>query len=344
MSSIGSVKRKIDWWLNGRKWAKKISQQSVEERDYLARAYDDRTPISASDAAKLKPDNRKLLDLRSRYAQLDLPAVKHMQWGERATDFISDHLKFFRGDTPYVWHYRDSKKVTELKYFVFLEYIAKRDNRNLLDILIEDGAFGCWHFNYPGMPVVSRDLLDSINEILYLDRQLGIFGKESLRVLDVGAGYGRLAHRMVSALPNVVDYCCVDAIPESTFLCGFYLEHCRISPRARAVPLYDVQQNLAPGQFDLAVNIHSFSECTLEAVTWWVGEISRLAIPNLLIVPNEPDELLTKEGLGVRLDFMPVLESAGYTLQHKEPVLDNPAVQKLVDVYDNFYLFSRREP
>lgn len=344
MSSIGSLKRKIGWWLNGRKQAQRLLQENMENRDYLAKAYDDRIRVSAGDAAKLKADNKKLVDLRLRYAQLDLPAAKHMQWGERATDFISDHLKFFRGDTPYVWHYRDSKKVTELKYFVFLEYISRIDNRNLLDILIEDGAFGCWHFSYPGMPIVSRDLLDSINEILYLDRRLGIFEQENLRVLDVGAGYGRLAHRMVSALPNVIDYCCVDAIPESTFLCDFYLEHRELSPRARAVPLYDVQRTLVPGQFDLAVNVHSFSECTLEAVTWWVGEISRLKIPSLLIVPNEPDDLLTKEGMGVRLDFLPVLESAGYTLQNKEPVLNNPAVQELVDVYDQFYLFSKREP
>jgi SAM-dependent methyltransferase len=228
-----------------------------------------------------------------------------------------------------------------LKYFVFLEYIAKRDSRNLLDLLKEDGAFGCWHYTYPDRPIVSRDLLDSINEILYLDRQLSIFDRQELKILDVGAGYGRLAHRMVSALPNITDYCCVDAIPESTFLCDFYIEHRGITPRARALPLWDVQDELKAGQFDIAVNIHSFSECTLEAVTWWINEISRLEIPYVWRVPNAPDELLTNEGAGLKLDFLPALESAGYRLKHKEPGLTDLAVQKLVDVYDQFHLFER---
>jgi hypothetical protein len=35
-------------------------------------------------------------------------------------------------------------------------------------------------------------------------------------VLDIGAGYGWLAHRMTQAYPELSDYCCVDAIPEAT--------------------------------------------------------------------------------------------------------------------------------
>jgi hypothetical protein len=341
MNTISAARRKIGWWLGTIRHVNKILKQDPADRQYLTLAYDDRVPVAADHALELSPNNAKLIELQERYAALDLPAVKHMQWGQRATSFIADNLKYFRGDTPYVWHYRRSRKVTELTYFIFMQYIAQKDDRGLFRLLKEDGSFGCWHFEYPERPVVSRDLLDSINEILYLDRQLSIFEWEGLRVLDVGAGYGRLAHRMLTALPNVVDYCCVDAIPESTFLCDFYLKHRGLSGRARSLPLDKVESTLAPGQFDLALNIHSFSECTLDAVTWWVEEISRLKIPYLLIVPNEPDELLTNEGQGLRRNFLPVLESAGYKLKHREPVLNEPAVRKLVDVQDQFYLFVR---
>ena len=87
--------------------------------------------------------------------------------------------------------------------------------RGLLPQLVEDGAFGAPIFDFPGRPPVSRDLLDSVNELLYLDRKLDIVDRSELRVLDIGAGYGRLAHRMAQLVPGLADYACVDAIPES---------------------------------------------------------------------------------------------------------------------------------
>ena len=52
-------------------------------------------------------------------------------------------------------------------------------------------------------------------------------------MLDIGAGYGRLAHRMSAAFPQLEDYCCVDAVPESTFLSEYYLRHRGCTPPAR---------------------------------------------------------------------------------------------------------------
>ena len=84
-----------------------------------------------------------------------------------------------------------------------------------MDRLTEDGAFGCWTFQYPGHPRYSRDLLESVNEIVFLDRTLALSERDRFSVLDIGAGYGRLSHRMSAAYSNLDDYCCVDAIPES---------------------------------------------------------------------------------------------------------------------------------
>ena len=99
-------------------------------------------------------------------------------------------------------------------------------------------------------------------------------------------------------------------------------------------------RTLQPGAFDLAVNIHSFSECTYAAVEWWVELLQRLRVPRLLVVPNEPDELLTLEPDGRRRDFRPLIEGAGYRLEHSEHVVDDPAVRELTRLQDHFHLFG----
>ncbi len=166
-------------------------------------------------------------------------------------------------------------RVSRLKFFLFLDYVVDQVGREQavadLERLGEDGAFGCWTYDFTGYPTVSRDLLDSMLEIRFLESQLGLAEQESFSVLDVGAGYGRLAHRMTQMYPNLTDYCCVDAVAESTFLSEYYLRHRGCMPTARVVPLGEIDSALAPGSFDLAVNVHSFSECPLESIAAWVG-------------------------------------------------------------------------
>ena len=83
------------------------------------------------------------------------------------------------------------------------------------------------------------------------------------------------------------------------------------------------------------------SECPLAAIEWWVGQLARLEVPRLLVIPNEPEGLLSLEPDGRREDFAPLLARAGYTLEDHEPVLDDPAARELVGVHDRFHLFSR---
>lgn len=310
-----------------------------EDRDYLTSLYDESVPLPDGAAAFLVPDNPRLVEIRRAYAALDLPVLTPSRWHERAVESFLD-LRWFRGETLFMWHYRELRRASELKYFIFARYVRDRDTLGLLDQLDEDGAFGCWTFSYPGWGRVSRDLLQSINEISFLERALEISRREHLTVFDIGAGYGRLAHRMSGALTNLEDYCCVDAIAEATFLSGWYLEHRGCAPPARAARLDRLDDELQPGAFDLALNINSFSECPLDAVQWWIALLERLQVPHLLLVPNEPDQLLCTERDGTRRDFRPALEAAGYKLQHSEPVIDDPAVRELLPLDDRFYLFG----
>ena len=310
-----------------------------EDRQYLTKLYQDTVPLPA-EAEELRPDHPELVELRAAYEALDLPVLASSRWHAGAVGSFLD-LRFFRGETLFVWHYRELPRISQLKYYVYGRYVQDRDHLGLLERLSEDGLFGCWTFSYPGWEQISRDLLQSVNEISFLDRVLRISERPNLSVLDIGAGYGRLAHRMATALPNLSDYCCTDTIPEATFLSRWYLDFRGCTPPARVARLDQLDSALAPGAFDLAVNIHSFSECPLEAIRWWVDLVASLEVPHLLIVPNEPQELLSTEADGTRRDFREVLTSAGYAPQHREPVIADPAVQELIPLRDHFHLFKR---
>lgn len=304
----------------------------------LTLRHDDRVPLPAGAQQFLRPDNPRLIELRRAYSGLGLACVQHSQWAQSNVDGFLD-LTYFRGDTMIQWHYRELPRATRLKLFIYLSYVEEHDDRGLLKLLEEDGMFGCWTYEFPGRQRISRDLLESVNELLFLQRQLGLLDQVGLRIIDIGAGYGRLAHRMVAATPGLADFCSVDAIPESTFLAEYYLGMRGCVPPARVLPLSEVE-SVKAGSFDLAVNIHSFSECTRAAVQWWLSELRRWEVPRLFVIPNEPDGMLSLEADGSRLDLLPVLADAGYRLTAREPVIDDPAVRQMVCLDDHFHLFE----
>jgi SAM-dependent methyltransferase len=310
-----------------------------EDRRFLTSLYDDSVPLPPGAERELNERNRRLQGLRAAYAKCAVPALQASRWSETAVRSFLD-LRYFRGETLITWHYRELPRITKLKYYLFLRYIEDRDGDGLLRSLDEDGAFGCWTYSYPGYGQVSRDLLESINEIRFIERELGVSERGRLSVLDIGAGYGRLAHRMTEAFPQVDDYCCVDAVPEATFVCEHYLRH-RGCDRARVVGLHEVESTLTTGDFDLAVNIHSFPEMPHAAVEWWVRQLERLEVPHLLVIPNEPTDLLTLERDGTRRNFWPLIERAGYNLVRREPVIADSAVRELLQLHDQFHLFAR---
>ena len=65
-----------------------------------------------------------------------------------------------------------------------------------------------------------------------------------LRILDIGAGYGRLAHRMVSAFPNIQTYFCTDAVAISTFISEYYIRFRKLENNTKIIPLDDIESTL----------------------------------------------------------------------------------------------------
>jgi hypothetical protein len=213
----------------------------------------------------LKADNPKLIDLQRRYEACDPDVTTPFVWAGR--HLRPEDIVYFRGHNAWVLQVRRrGKGVDDFAYAITLYYLKSIDRLGLLDTLGEDESFGNFTFTIAGRQV-SRDLLDSLAEIYFLDRHLEVSSREGFRVLDVGAGYGRLAHRMANALPGIESIFCTDAVAVSTFVSDYYLRF-RGVEKARVIPLDEIDNALSEHPVDLAINIHSFSECRPQAIEW----------------------------------------------------------------------------
>lgn len=218
--------------------------------------------------------------------------------------------------------------------------LSRLISSGLLETLEEDDLFGIHTFRIAGR-LVSRDLLDSIIEIGFLEDHLHVAAFNDLTILDIGAGYGRLAHRAVTALPNIADYLCTDALAVSTFISEYYLRFRKVEDKARAVPLDQIEAVLQRNDVDIAVNIHSFSECAVGAIEWWLRLLEKSRVKYLMIVPdalkNGGRLLQTVDGK----DFRGVVEKHGYRLTAKEPKYRDSFVQEYGMNPTYHYLFER---
>ena len=287
--------------------------QEEPPEDILLRPSFVRASLPPDLESVLVPDHPRLADLRSRYQALRSPATAASMWTPGFQEAAID-LQYFRGDNAYLWQMRGahSRELAEVKSLLTAYYVQSIDRLGLLERLEEDGLFGAYTFRFRGDKLISRDLLDSIVEIYFLEETLGISQRPDFSVLDIGAGYGRLAHRMVRALPNLAHYYCTDAIPLSTFLSEVYLAYRKVDGKAKVVPLDELETTLQERPIDLAVNIHSFSECPLTAIHWWLETLQRYGIPYLMVVPNDGVSLLSREADDTHLDYLTVIESHGY--------------------------------
>jgi putative sugar O-methyltransferase len=294
-------------------------------------------PIDEASRAWLNLTNPRLAELRRRYARH--PAAAHAQWNE---DNVLRYLELtqFRGDNHYLHQVRESPSPEA--YFVTAYHVRDHDRLGLFGRLREDGLFGAYTLTFDNDYVISRDLLDSINEINFIYRRLNRSTDQPVRVLDIGAGYGRLAHRIAEAFP-AAHATCTDAVPLSTFLSEFYLRFRGVDKQANVVALDEVETVLTGEQFDVVTNIHSFPECRMPAIEWWLSFIAKLDVHRMMIVPNAPDRLLSTESDGTHQDFSGLIERFGWRLTHKEPIYGASEVARAHAIYPGscFHWFER---
>jgi hypothetical protein len=295
----------------------------------------------------LVPDNARLIELRQRYA--GHPASSRSRWTQEFVERQID-LRRFRDDNAFVWSRRDAyvydgtrkarRATRAINYVLSAYYVRTVDGLGVLERCIEDGSFGNRLVPVDAQLTASRDLLDSALELNFLERHLQVSGRPSFQILDIGGGYGRLAHRASETLPNA-RVLCTDAVPDATFIAEYYLRFRDAHEHATALPL-DELESISAGQVDLATNVHSWSECPLRAISWWVDLLADRQVPWLMIVPNDGPHLLSLEEDGQRLDFAPLLSERGYTLAAREPKFGETSCQRFGVYPTDYHLFVRR--
>jgi len=298
-------------------------------------------PVLPKGAAEyLNAGNPRLMDLKRRYK--GHPAAMHSLWKDT---YIQAELDFstFRGDNAYIWQTRQINANLVMQYLLTAYHVKDVDRLNLFDRLREDGQFGAVNFSFNDQIVVSRDLLDSILEINFLERHLRISQMAAPVVLDIGAGYGRFAYRMVNALPNLKTVYCTDAVAESTFLCDYYLNFRGVGDRARAIPIDEIEELLGRNHIDVVTNMESFAECTVESIRWWLDLVQKNQASYFMIVV-EGNTLLSKEEDKSKTAFQPDLEARGFELIAKEPVFPPTTSVSKYGLYPDrtYFLFRNR--
>ena len=277
----------------------------------------DITPPGAEDY--LQPDNSRLRDLIAAYAKFDRQVTTPAVWVDGRLN--TSHLLYFRGQSPFVWQigpdFEDFRYV--LSYYA-LKCSAAAD---LLASLNEDRLFGVYTVEIDGRPI-SRDLLDSVREIDFIRSHVGL-GRPVTVILDIGAGYGRLVHRLDQVTGANVRTFATDAFAGSTFVSEYYLQFRKAG--VKVIPLPEVEAFLEKHPLTLAVNIHSFSECTPAAIEWWVSRLARNRTRYLLIVPNRRDPETGACLTNVGENMETIFEQYGYAAVAREPRFIDPIVQ-----------------
>ncbi len=273
--------------------------------------------------------------LRERYR--GHPATAGSIWDAAYLDGDLDMARF-RADNVYLWQERDGNDTRAL--LLTAEYLAEKDHLGLLSRLAEDGAFGAETLAVRGCRV-SRDLLDSVSELLFLDRHVGFAGRT---VLDIGAGYGRFAWRLTEAFADA-RVLATDAVPESTALAMFYLRHRSASPRAEVIPLDRIEVAALDARPTLLTNMHSFTEMPLAAARWWLTLGARAGAEWCFIVPNADQhggaELCSYEPDETRLPLAPVLAELGFEMVFAGPKFSDATVQRYGVSPTWYWLFRR---
>jgi putative sugar O-methyltransferase len=216
-----------------------------------------------------------------------------------------------------------SPRYFEALHHVYASALSRRDVWGLLEKL-EEPALGDGDAVVVNGRRVSMDLLQSVDEFYRLQETMGWSRNDRVVFCEIGAGYGRLAHVALTAMPNA-QYLIFD-LPESLLLSQYYLTN--LFPEAPSL-LYPESADLrddgsrwrnariafglphqlksVPSQWiDAVVNIYSFMEMAPPQVAAYFDVIDALA-PRALFLKQHKREinlfessLLTSRGYPVR--------------------------------------------
>jgi hypothetical protein len=214
------------------------------------------------------------------------PLSEVAMWGEWAT-FVKRHVGEFAGEAYYLM-----QGMPQEDYDRVAQYIVDHNCPRDMSQATWDCRYGAISYNTKALGPATRAWLDGVVEADYLNRHLP-GGLRHQRIIDIGAGYGRLAGIMTRLYPQL-HYQCIDAVPISTFLSERYLAELQ-SP-AKVLTLDQTFQA------DVAINVHSWNECSVPQIARWLDLLAD--IPYLFTVSHN-SAYLTYRGPS----FRPLIES-----------------------------------
>ncbi len=166
-----------------------------------------------------------------------------------------------------------------------------------------DAQFGAYMVDTPSLGPVNRMWLEANIEIRFMQDN-GVNLAEC-DVLDIGAGYGRLEPLLAGVCKSVA---CVDAVPISTELCREYCA--KFAPSAKVYSLAEFKQAAEGLHFDVAMNVHSWNECSHDEVRRWLDVVCGMGVKWLFTVahgrPGEENPYYT--WMGGRDSFRTLIE------------------------------------
>ncbi|GAI98837.1 unnamed protein product, partial [marine sediment metagenome] len=130
----------------------------------------------------LQLNNPRLQDLQARYSVFSNEVTAPLVWTDACVR--PDDILYFRGDNAYVWQLR-GPNMNIMAYALTTFYVKSIDQLRLLELLEEDEFFGNYTFRIDNI-LISRDLLDSIMEIYFLEKHLSLSISKDMTILDIG--------------------------------------------------------------------------------------------------------------------------------------------------------------
>lgn len=213
---------------------------------------------------------------------------------------VEESLPNFAKSPIYVDQSQSEEEFQDVADYVFKQHPVDTEG------MLRDAAFGA-RVVKTSHGRLTRMWLDSNVEIDFLmhhlDDKLGKF-----HVLDIGAGYGRLA---VPLSNWTTRYVCVDPVPVSTRVSREYCAEFAPSVEVPSLPDFLALYN-HHYKFDLAINVHSWNECTREQISAWLDILAEMEVPYLFTVSHGQNDKSIEESYYSweegRPSFRPLIE------------------------------------